>query len=225
MKFQAAGLAILVFLANIVTAEAAVTYSSTAPTTGTQINLGTTAIPAYLLNQTFGIATFTGGAIGLAAGSDYSGTAAAPAGTTGTFWTIGTSGYNTGSYTPGTVAGLGSITFAQALTSLSFQWGSPDGYNTASFYSNGALLGSISGSEVPSGYGNGDRSISAFVTFSAAASNPITNVVFTSSSNAFETANFSYVAAAVPEPETYLMMLMGIGLIGFMAKRRNKTLA
>ena len=37
--------------------------------------------------------------------------------------------------------------------------------------------------------------------------------------------NFVKSVAAVPEPETYLMMLMGIGLIGFMAKRRNKTLA
>ncbi|BCM24455.1 Npun_F0296 family exosortase-dependent surface protein [Methyloradius palustris] len=223
MKIKAAGLALLLLVANMMTAEAAVTYSSTAPTVGTQIDLGTAAIPAYLSNQVFGIATFNGGAIGLAAGSDYSGTAAAPAGTTGAFWTIGTSGYNTGT-SGSSVPGTGSISFSQALTSLSFQWGSPDSYNTAYFFSNGSLLGSISGSSVPTGYGNGDRSISAFVTFSAAASNPITNVVFTSSSNAFETANFSYVAA-VPEPETYLLMLMGIGLIGFMAKRRNKTLA
>jgi hypothetical protein len=36
--------------------------------------------------------------------------------------------------------------------------------------------------------------------------------------------NFTKSVAAVPEPETYMMMLMGIGLIGFMAKRRGKTL-
>ena len=36
--------------------------------------------------------------------------------------------------------------------------------------------------------------------------------------------NFS-ISAAVPEPETYAMMLVGIGMIGFMARRRKNTQA
>lgn len=35
--------------------------------------------------------------------------------------------------------------------------------------------------------------------------------------------NVAWVAA-VPEPETYAMMLAGLGLMGWMARRRKKTL-
>jgi hypothetical protein len=31
--------------------------------------------------------------------------------------------------------------------------------------------------------------------------------------------------AAIPEPETYAMLLAGLGLLGFMAKRRKQKLA
>jgi hypothetical protein len=33
------------------------------------------------------------------------------------------------------------------------------------------------------------------------------------------------VAAPVPEPETYAMMLAGLGLLGFMARRRKQKAA
>lgn len=37
-------------------------------------------------------------------------------------------------------------------------------------------------------------------------------------------ANYVPITAAVPEPETYAMMLAGLGLLGFSARRRNKNI-
>jgi hypothetical protein len=38
-------------------------------------------------------------------------------------------------------------------------------------------------------------------------------------------ANAAYSVVAVPEPETYAMMLMGLGLLGFVARRRKQHTA
>ena len=37
------------------------------------------------------------------------------------------------------------------------------------------------------------------------------------------TAVFAYSAAPVPEPETYALMLMGLGLLGFIARRKTQN--
>jgi hypothetical protein len=46
-------------------------------------------------------------------------------------------------------------------------------------------------------------------------------VTFSSTQNAFESDNHSYIAA-VPEPETYAMLLAGLGLVSAVARRRRQ---
>lgn len=105
---------------------------------------------------------------------------------------------------------------------VSFLWGSPDSYNRLTVNSTGSsqmfdtsLLG------LP---GNGDQSISRYVAFTANAGDMITSLTFTNTpaNDAFETANYS-VTAPVPEPETYALLLGGLGVLGFVARRRKSA--
>lgn len=43
--------------------------------------------------------------------------------------------------------------------------------------------------------------------------------------NGFAGVTYSSMLAPVPEPETYAMLLAGLGLVGFTARRRNKNIA
>jgi len=115
------------------------------------------------------------------------------------------------------------IQFDSGLSYVSFLWGSPDLYN--------ALTVKTTAGDVPftaSGLGfsvtNGDQSFSTYVQFTANAGVAIKGLVFSNvpSVDAFEVANFN-VTAAVPEPETYVLMLAGLGAVGFMNRRRRKA--
>jgi hypothetical protein len=67
---------------------------------------------------------------------------------------------------------------------------------------------------------NGDQSFNQSVQFTALAGAKITSLVFSSTDNAFESANFSITP--IPEPETYALMMAGLGVMGFVARRRRK---
>jgi len=107
---------------------------------------------------------------------------------------------------------------------VSFLWGSPDTFNLLtvstndndyffssttvpgfSFPFNGADVGYYVGFQVD---GIDDMSIDS-LTFS----------YVEAPQNAFEASNFS--VTPVPEPETYALMLAGLGVVGFMARRRK----
>jgi len=72
---------------------------------------------------------------------------------------------------------------------------------------------------------NGDQSYSRYFNLFAGSGEVITRVEFLSNTNAFETDNHAFLAAPVPEPETYAMMLAGLGLMGAIVRRRKRQAA
>ena len=123
-----------------------------------------------------------------------------------------TAGPVAGAPAPLTCAGAG-VDYRSVL------WGSPDLFNSLTVISTGS-------SQVFTATGlgfsttNGDQSANQSVQFTALAGAKITSLVFTSSDNAFESANYSITP--IPEPETYALMMAGLGVVGFVARRRRK---
>lgn len=116
------------------------------------------------------------------------------------------------------------LTFTAPVSYLSFLWGSPDTYNALTITTNlGAIVNFTAG-----GMGfpvtNGDQSFSQYVQFSGTGGHLISSATFNNvpTTDAFETANFA-VTAAVPEPATWAMMLIGFGAVGATMRRRRRT--
>lgn len=122
--------------------------------------------------------------------------------------------------------GTSTLTFGGGgVDYISFLWGSPDLYNTLTVNSTGSgpqvftAAGAGFGAAFP--VTNGDQSFNQTVQFQGLAGSRITSMVFASSSDAFEVGRFT--VTAIPEPETYALMLAGLGAMGFMARRRKKA--
>ena len=101
---------------------------------------------------------------------------------------------------------------------FSFLWGSPDLFNSVTINSTGSSQAFSAGSLGLNG--------SQYVQFSALAGAHINSVVFSSSADSFETANFSITSertSVVPEPANWAMMLIGFGAIGFTMRRRKQS--
>ena len=61
-----------------------------------------------------------------------------------------------------------------------------------------------------------------YVFTESAYSGPVTRIVFNGSSDGFAIDNLSYsTIAAVPEPETYAMLIAGLGLMGIARRRKQ----
>ena len=144
------------------------------------------------------------------------GISARPPGSEENYWSIG--------IRPVEQQGPGIVSFGTGVTYYGFLWGSPDAYNKVSFYNGSQLLGSFDGSAVLKPP-NGDQGFSAYYNVFADAGELITDVKFYSDRNAFETDNHAFIAAPVPEPEVYAMLALGIGIMGWAARRKNKALA
>ena len=145
------------------------------------------------------------------------GTSARPVGSTGNFWSIGTS--------PTTQNGPGNVDLGTGVSYYGFLWGSPDtnGWNTVSFYDGNTLLGAFDGNAILNP-ANGNQNYARYFNVFAGSGEVITNISFTANTNAFETDNHAFISA-VPEPEIYAMLGAGLGLMGWVARRRRQQAA
>ena len=120
----------------------------------------------------------------------------------------------------GPIAGQpATLTFTTGVSYISFLWGSPDTYNQL-------MVNSTAGSQLFTSTtlglpGDGNQAFSSYVQFAAFGETKITSLTFNNipSNDAFETANYSITP--VPEPETYALMLGGLGVMAFLARRRK----
>lgn len=116
--------------------------------------------------------------------------------------------------------GAGALTGFGLASAVTFYWGSIDSYNTLDFYRGDTLLGSILGSAA-SAWPNGDQDSGVTNrTVSIASTQAFDRLVFRTGQNAFEADSFRF-SAAVPEPATWGMMILGFGAIG-MAMRSSR---
>lgn len=111
-----------------------------------------------------------------------------------------------------------------ALTEISFYMGSPDSYNGLTMTINGGLGPIVlQGSDIWGGPlanpGNGDQTNGFLVTYKFSP-NSVHSLTFSSTTNSFEFDNLA--GTSVPEPASWALMIMGLGVAGGMlrAKRR-----
>lgn len=134
--------------------------------------------------------------------------ASRPAGSTGNFLSFGVSGSQ---------SSTGVVDLGKGASYFGFLWGSPDKYNSVTFFDGLTALGTFDGSAIVNPTKGSNGSTRFFNVF-AGAGEVITSVVFKSGKNAFETDNHAVVA--VPEPATYAMLLAGLGMVGLLARKR-----
>jgi len=117
------------------------------------------------------------------------------------------------------------LTFAAGVNKVAFYIGSLDAYNDLNFTFSGPTSTNISGGQLGalSGADNGAQTqANTNGEFVFTFAQPINSVTLNSGSNSFEIASIS---AAVPEPATWAMMLLGLGSLGAVLRNRRKPVA
>lgn len=111
-------------------------------------------------------------------------------------------------------SGAADYTPGAAIVSFTFDWGTPDSYNTLSFFSGNTAVGpSYTGASLAPGT----------YTFTFLATDNVTRVNFASTSAAFEIDNLS--TTTVPEPAAWALMIVGFVMVGAASRRRNSAVA
>ncbi len=147
-----------------------------------------------------------GNAGGFTGGSIYTqsigGVAAKPQGNFGAYYVVGKNSTATLDLTPNT------------YNDISFIWGTVDWYNNVEITLSDNNVVNINGASFNPSNGTTDKVFS----YNSGALFINTVKLINGKNPAFEIDNFT--ASAVPEPEAYAMMLAGLGLIGFAARRK-----
>lgn len=147
---------------------------------------------------------------GLVLNSSNPGDNAQPFGSTGNYWSIGTSNN-------GTQPGVLDLSSFGAIGAISFIWGSVDSYNTLEVLDRvGGVLATFTGADAAvNPNGNQTSPITnplARITIGGADQYNVGGLRLTSGQNAFEVDNFA--VTAVPEPAIWAMLLIGFAFIG-----------
>lgn len=125
--------------------------------------------------------------------------------------------------------GQGATLDTPLLTAISFYVGSLDGFNSFTFHLADGTTQVVTGSALdalPGTDANGNQTgftTNGRLTFSFASA--INSVNFTSGANALEISDIGALAAAVPEASTWAMMILGMGGVGALLRRRRVPLA
>ncbi len=202
----------------------------------TIFSLVSTATLSLGLSLTAGATTVT---VGGAAPAGYTSTTFGP----GDSATPGTWTFHTGSATANTSVGNqyldplsnnsyyayakggSSITvdYANGISALDLLWGSPDSYNTITFTnSHGASVSFTPGQGLLSALTpTGTNAGSQMVDFVASPGTVWDSVTFSSTTNAFEFAEVSTLAAPTPEPATMALLAGGLVALGVIRRRKS----
>lgn len=112
-----------------------------------------------------------------------------------------------------------------------FDWGSLDSYNKLTAYGFGGEFGTGGSVDFIPGFGfgapaNGNQVLpdtnGVFAVFGAGGEQ-FTKLVLTSRSNSFEIDNLMTFKGPVPEPSTWAMMIVGLGMVGYAMRSRQRT--
>ena len=145
-----------------------------------------------------------------------SGNGAQPPASEGNYYSAGPS-----TNSPGTIL----TNFAAPIGQLSLLWGSVDTYNTLTFLdAANNVLASFTGSQIiNSNFGNqvlpGSNPI-VYFSITGAEQFSLAKLQLTSTQEAFEIDNIA-IQAAVPEPATWALLLLGFGFVGGMLRSRK----
>ncbi|OKO86838.1 hypothetical protein AC630_01975 [Bradyrhizobium sp. AS23.2] len=199
MGAKLAALALLASVPSIANAAVVESVGNDPSLTILSLNLNNTGIT--------GVATQSGGAV---YNTTHPGYAAMPEpDTVGNFLAAGPS--NNGDAT---------LSFINPLSYLSFLWGSPDSYNLLTITTSLGHTYTYTPSQAGVNPINGDQQYAQYIQFHTSGGEYITSATFGSgSTNAFEVSNFT--VAAVPEPTTWAMMILGFLGLGFLGYRKS----